>query len=155
MTYASKDGSLRFSYPASWHVIDNRPDYVALENVRESAAEAAARERAGDYTYHDGEAKIEVAISSPLDLTKVRRDVCTVQNTTLRVRECTTIRFSKRQALWALVDESDDADCTCRILVLNGPRYGYRLSGGGCIACAHTPAILRQIEAIFRSLVVS
>jgi hypothetical protein len=151
-TYVAKDGSWRLRYPSPWYVEHGSADYLSLFNTKLSPAELAAREKAEDYSIHDGEAKIEVYVGEKVDLASAKREECRAHETTLAVHECKVIRVANRDALWILSDHSNDGDCTCRYMVINGSRVGLRLGGGGCIKCSQTRRILQEIEAILLTL---
>lgn len=125
---------------------------MSLLNFRLSAEERAARDKEGDYGLHDGEAKIEISGGDKIDLGSARSEDCVAGDRTLAIHECVMIRVGARDALWVLSDHSNDGDCTCRSLYINGPKAGLVLGGGGCIGCSQTPRLLREVEQILLSL---
>jgi hypothetical protein len=150
---------MRFAFLAPWFIDDEGTSsgYVALWNFVLTEAEAQRRDSVDFYGLHDDEGKIEVTYgpAEHRNLAQIRRQTCRVENTTVKVRQCTTTRIHGRTADWILFDESNDGDCTCRLVVFVVAGHEYRFSGGGCIDCAHTPGLLRQIDQMFRTVVIS
>jgi hypothetical protein len=157
-TYRSKDGRLRFTYPRPWFVIVKEADDVELQDYLLTEAESQRRESNDVYANADGEGYAKVSIArATRTLSAIRREQCKAGQTTLRVRQCTYVSVHSRQALWVLLDVSDDSDCTCRSMFVIANGREYQFEGGGCLLdrCPATRGILRQVEDIFRSAIVS
>ena len=157
-TYTTKDGRLRFRYPSPWFIVTSgEPARVNLQDYLLTGAEQSRREKAEDYSIHNGEGYISFFYQPATHtLSSIRRDACKVGNTTLRIRECKVIQLNGLKQLWVLSDSGDDSDCTCRSVYIIENGREYDLVGGGCLEnyCHQTATILKQVDAIFRGVVV-
>ncbi len=149
-TFVSKDGAMRFRYPDPWFVDDNSADSISLFNYKLTPEEEAGRGE--DYSFHDGEGKIEIYVGQRVNLAGAKKEECRTGESTFKIHECLTTRIDGREALWILMDAGNDTDCRCRLMLLNGKAASYTLRGGSCIDCSQSGRLLSEVENIFRSV---